>query len=184
MNILDLLIILPVGYFAYKGFLAGIIQEVLGIAGIIMGVFVTFAYMKPVSVIIEPVFTNPDTATIVAGLLLFIGTIAIVQTAGYMVRKFLELIKLNFINRIAGFFFGALKSVIVVSSFLWLFAGFNLPAEETKRESVTYPLVIPIAPMVFDMVSSAVPSTRSFIETLEETIREDNPIRNNPFYNQ
>jgi len=67
MNILDALILLPIGYFAYKGFMAGLIQEVLSIAGIILGVFVTFAYMKPFSEIIEPYFNSPDTAAIVAG---------------------------------------------------------------------------------------------------------------------
>lgn len=182
MNMLDLLIILPIGFFAYKGFLAGFIQEVLGIAGIILGVFVTFAFMKQVSAIIDPIFSNPDTATIVAGLLLFVGTIAVVQTIGYMVRKFLELIKMNVINRIAGLCFGGLKSAIVVSSFLWLFAGLDIPAEETRNNSKSYPYIIILAPATFNMVSAVVPDIEGFIETLEETIQEDNPIRNNPFF--
>ncbi|HKL14953.1 MAG TPA: CvpA family protein [Balneolaceae bacterium] len=182
MNILDALILLPIGYFAYKGFMAGLIQEVLSIAGIILGVFVTFAYMKPFSEIIEPYFNSPDTAAIVAGLILFIGTIAIVQTVGYLIRKFLEAIKLNFINRIAGLCFGALKSAIVVSGFLWLFAGLNLPSDETRDGSISYPYVIQLAPITFNMVSTVVPNIDGFIETIKETIEEDNPIRNNPFF--
>lgn len=179
---LDFLILLPIGYFAYKGFLAGFIQEVLSIVGIILGIFITFAYMKPVSAVFESFFTNPDTATIVAGLTLFIGTIAIVQTIGHLIRKLLEAIKLNFINRLAGFCFGAIKSAIVVSGFLWLFAGFNLPADETRNESLSYPYIIILAPATFNMVSTVVPNIEGFIETIEQTIREDNPIRNNPFF--
>jgi membrane protein required for colicin V production len=184
MNALDLLIILPVGYFAYKGFTAGLIQEVLGILGIIIAVFVSFAYMKPVSVWLEPFFAGTDTPIIVAGLILFIGTIIIVQLIGHAIRTFLEIIKLNFINRIAGLFFGALKSAIVISAFLWLFAGFNIPEEETRNESLLYPAVLSIAPAVFNMVASIYPGIENFIETLEDAIQEDNPIRNNQFFDR
>lgn len=182
MNILDFLILLPIGYFAYKGFLAGFIQEVLSIVGIILGIFITFLYMKPVSAAFETFFNSPDTAAIVAGLTLFVGTIAIVQTVGYLIRKFLEVIKLNIINRLAGLCFGALKSAIVVSGFLWLFAGLDMPADETRSNSLCYPYVIPLAPATFNMVSSVFPNIEGFIETIEETIQEDNPIRNNPFF--
>ncbi len=182
MNALDFLIILPIGYFAYKGFTAGLIQEVLGIVGIIIAIFVTFAYMKPVSGVLQPFFEGSDTPTIVAGLILFIGTIAIVQFIGLAVRRFLELIKLNFINRIAGLIFGALKSAIVISGFLWLFAGFNIPADETRDESITYPVILSLAPATYNAVAVLIPGIENFIETLEEAIQEDNPIRNNQFF--
>ena len=120
MNMLDFLILLPIGYFAYKGFLAGFIQEVLSIAGIILGIFITFAYMKPVSAVFESFFTNPDTAAIVAGLTLFIGTIAIVQTIGFLIRKVLEAIKLNIINKIAGILFWRFK---IGNCNKWLFVA-------------------------------------------------------------
>jgi len=182
MNVLDLIILLPIGYFSYKGFLAGFIQEVLSIAGIILGVFITFAYMKPASALLIPYISNSDTATIVAGLILFIGTIAIVQTIGHSIRRFLELIKLNIINQLAGLCFGAVKSAIVVSSFLWLFAGLNMPADETRNESLTYPYVISLAPITYDQIAAVVPNIEGFIETLEEAIKEDNPIRNHPYF--
>jgi len=184
MNALDLLIILPIGFFAYKGFTAGFIQEVLGILGIILAIFVTFAFMKSFSIYLEPLFSGSDTPTIVAGLILFIGTIIIVQLIGHAIRKFLEFIKLNIINQIAGLFFGAVKSAIVISGFLWLFAGFNIPEEETRNESLLYPAVISIAPAVFNMVASIYPGIENFIDTLEDALQEDNPIRNNQFFDR
>lgn len=184
MNALDLLIILPIGFFAYKGFTAGFIQEILGIVGIIIAVFVTFAYMKPVATFLERFFSGTDTLTIVAGLILFIGTIVIVQLIGHAVREFLEFIKLNFLNRIAGLFFGAVKSAIVISGFLWLFAGFNMPAEDTREDSLLYPIVISLAPATFDLIASVYPGIENFIETIEDAIQEDNPIRNNSFFDR
>jgi len=182
MNGLDFLIILPIGYFAYKGYTAGFIQEVFGIIGIILAILVTFAYMKPLSDLFQPLFESSDTQTIAAGLILFIGTIAIVQLIAHAIKKFLELIKLNVINRLAGLMFGAVKSAIVISGFLWLFAGLNLPTEETRNESAVYPLVFSLAPATYDIVASAIPGMENFIENLEDSIREDNPIRNNKFF--
>lgn len=184
MNALDLLIIVPIGFFAYKGFTAGLIQEVLGLVGIVLAIFVTFAYMKPASTLLEPFFSGSDTQIIVAGLILFVGTIALVQLIGHSIRRFLELIKLNLINRIAGLFFGAVKSAIVLSGFLWLFAGFNIPEEDTRNESLLYPVVLSIAPTVFNMVASVYPGIENFIETLEDAIQEDNPIRNNSLFDR
>jgi len=184
MNALDLLIILPIGFFAYKGYTAGFIQEVLGILGVILAIFVTFAYMKPFSVWLDPFFSGSDTPTIVAGLILFVGTIIIVQLIGHAIRRFLEIIKLNIINRIAGLFFGAVKSAIVISGFLWLFAGFNIPEVETRNESLLYPAVISIAPAVFNMVATIYPGIENFIDTLEDAIQEDNPIRNNQLFDR
>lgn len=182
MNTLDFLILLPIAYFAYRGFMSGFIQEVLSIVGIILGVFVTFAYMKPMSELYQSYFSSPDTAAITAGLTLFIGTIAIIQIIAFVIRRFLEVIKLNFINSIAGLCFGALKSAIIVSGFLWLFAGLNLPSDESRNGSITYSYIIPLAPAAFNMVSTVVPNIDGFIETIEKTIKEDNPIRNNPFF--
>ncbi len=182
MNLLDFAILLPIGYFAYKGFVSGIIREVFGIVGIILAVFLTFKFMKPVSLIFLPLFENPDHATIAAGILIFIGTIAAVQFLAYSSQKFLELLKINFVNRLAGMSFGFLKSGIVVSAFLLLFAGFNLPGEDTRENSLTYSYVIYMAPMAFNMVAKVYPGAEDFVNTIEETIEENNPIRSLPIF--
>lgn len=182
MNLLDLFILLPICYFAYKGFVSGFIKEVLGIVGIVFAVFIAFQYMKPVSNIISPLFDSPDNATIVAGIFLFIVIIVITQLLAYASKRFLELLSINFINRIAGFCFGMLKSGIVVSAFLLLLAGFNMPAEDTREESLTYPMVLVLAPATFNAVATVVPGIESFIITIEEAIEENNPIRTLPIF--
>lgn len=182
MNLLDLFILLPICYFAYKGFASGFIKEILGIVGIILAVFIAFQYMKPVSTIISPLFESSDNATIVAGIFLFIGVIIVTQLIAYTSKRFLELLNINFINRVAGLCFGVLKSGIVVSAFLLLLAGFNLPAEEAREESLTYPLILTLAPAAYNAVATVIPGIESFIITIEEAIEENNPIRNLPIF--
>lgn len=160
----------------------GFIKEILSIAGIVIAVFLTFEYMGDVSRMFRPIFSNGNQATIAAGLFIFILTVALAQFIAYAVGKFLELININFINKLAGLIFGALKSGIIVSAFLLLLAGFNLPGETSRNESMSYPYVIYLAPVVFDVVSSVYPGAENFIDTIEKTLEENNPIRNLPLF--
>lgn len=182
MNLLDFFIVIPIGYFAYRGFMSGVIHEVLNIAGIILAVFLTFEYMEEASAMFRPFFDNPDYAVVSAAIFLFVATIAAVQAIAYATQKLLEVIKLNIVNRIAGLAFGALKSGIVVSAILLLMAGFNLPGEQSRNESISYPYVIFLAPMAFDLVATVYPGAENFIDTIDKTIEENNPIKSLPIF--
>lgn len=182
MNLLDFFIILPICFFAYRGFVSGFIKEILSIIGIILAVFVTFEYMDSLSPFFYGFFDNPDYAAVAAGIFLFILVVAVVQLIAYAAKRFLEVINLNFINRLAGLAFGAIKSGIVISVMLLLLAGFNLPGEEARSGSISYPVIIYLAPAVFDIVASVYPGAEDFISTIEQAIEENNPIKNLPIF--
>jgi membrane protein required for colicin V production len=182
MNLLDFFIVIPIGFFAYRGFMSGVIHEVMNIVGIVLAVFITFEYMHATSVLFNPLFDNPDHSVVAAGIVLFIATVAAVQLIAYAIQKLLKVIKINFINRLAGLAFGALKSGIVVSAFLLLLAGFNLPGEESRNESISYPYVIYLAPAAFNVVATVYPGAENFIDTIEQSIEENNPIKSLPIF--
>lgn len=182
MNLLDFLILLPIAYFCYRGFMNGIIKEVLSIVGIILAVFLTFQYMDPVSAAIRPLFSEKASfIPFVSGLLIFIGTLAIVNLIAFLSKKFLETVKLNFINRLAGLGFGFLKSGIIVSAVLLILAGFNIPSKQSRDESVTYSYVIYLAPWAYDTVAAVYPGAEDFSTTVSKTLKKYNPIKNFPF---
>lgn len=184
MNLLDFLIVIPLFYFSYRGFVNGIIKEVLSIAGIILGVFLTFEYMDNMSALVRPFF-DEDASYIpfISGAILFIGTVGAVQLAAYLAKKFLETIKLNFINRLAGMVFGFLKSGIMVSALLLILAGFNLPSDTARGESITYSTIIYLAPLTYDAVALIYPGATNFSNTIGETFDQYNPIDNFPILN-
>lgn len=181
MNILDLLIVIPLFYFSYRGFVNGIIKEVLSIVGVMLAVFLTFEYMEPMSALVRPFFNESDSVIpFVSGAILFIGTVAAVQLVAYLSKKFLEAINLNFVNRLSGMAFGFLKSGILVSAVLLLLAGFNLPSDETRENSMTYSTIIYLAPLTYDMVATVYPGAENFTETIQNTLDEYSPITNFP----
>jgi membrane protein required for colicin V production len=182
MNLVDLFILFPIGYFTYRGFRNGFIQEFFSIAGIVIAVFVTFKYMKPVSGFARPFIENPDSAVIATGIVLFIITLAVIQVVAFWLETIFNVIRLNIINQFAGSVFGALKSAIVVSAALLLLAGFDVPEEENRNASATYPIVIYIAPAAYNAVATIWPGTEDFIQTIEKSIRESNTLRSLPIF--
>lgn len=181
MNWLDIVLLVPIAFFAWRGFSTGIIGEVLGLVGLIAGIFITFAYMKPASVMFESFFENPDYAVIAAGVTLFVGTLIAFQLLAWFLKSVLKLAKLNSLNRIAGLGFGVLKASVVLSAALLLLVGFRLPPEQIRNESVLYPVVTPVAPAIYNIVAAVYPGVESFKDTIDEALDASNPLRLLPF---
>lgn len=177
VNLVDIFIIVFILYFCLRGYWSGFVKQVFGIAAIIIAVFVTFRYMSPASGLFSSFIQNPDHATILAGAIIFILSLSLIQLAGYWLEKALKLVKINFINRLAGMFFGGLNAAILASALLLLLAGFNLPNKETRSESYTYDTIILVAPVTFNMIATIYPNTVNFMETIEKSIRENNTLR-------
>ena len=183
MNYLDLLLLLPIGYFAYQGFINGIVREVLGIIGVILAVFLTFVLMEDMTSILQYFwFTPANYLPVLAGIILFFGAIIFTRFLANLIHKMLEVVSLNFINQILGGAFGALKTAIVFSAILLLLAGFNLPKEETRKESKVYTHIIFIAPAVYNAIVSVYPGAEDFITVIEKNIDPNNPLKSLPVF--
>ncbi|MDZ7717784.1 MAG: CvpA family protein [Balneolaceae bacterium] len=182
MNFLDIIIILPIAYFAYKGFDRGFIKEVFGIVGIVLAVYISFEYMGTISGILAPHVENRDRSTIVTGIILFIIIVAAVQIVGFALERFIDVVQLGFLNKLAGMIFAGLKIAVIISATLLLLAGMGVPSEETTSNSVSYPVVIYVAPAAFDIVAAMVPGTENFINTIERSIQENNTLRELPIF--
>jgi len=184
MNLLDLAILIPIALFALQGFRNGIVREVFTIIGVILAVFIAFQYMEDMAFLVNLVIDQPeDVVTLIAGFILFMATFILVLTIAFLIRIFLEFIKLNTINRIFGLFFGSLKAGIAVSAILLLFAGFGLPGDETRSNSITYPIVIQLAPAAYNLVAAVYPGTSDFVSKIEDTLDETNPMQHLPIFN-
>lgn len=182
MNLLDFIIIGLIAFFAIQGYRSGFIKQFFSIAGIILAVFITFKYMGAVSPLLSSFIKNPDYATLVAGILIFIISLTIIQLVGYWLEEVVKFVKINIVNRLAGMIFGSLNILIIISAFLLLLAGFDQPSESTRENSVSYSTVVLVAPAVFDMIARIYPDTIDFIDTIEKSIEENNTLRELPIF--
>jgi membrane protein required for colicin V production len=185
MHILDLIIAVPLLYFAYKGAMNGLVKEVLNIVGITLAVFLTFKYMDALSAIIKPFFEDDAAPYIpfLSAAVLFIGTLLIVALIGYLTKELLKAVKLSSVNRILGATFGILKSGIVISTIILLLSGFNIPKEEVRDDSLFYPYIIYLGPWTYEAVAFIYPGAEGFTDNLKENLSQYNPVENIPFLN-
>lgn len=182
MNLLDFLILLPIAYYCFRGFKNGLLQEVFSIIGIILGVFLTFRYMEYVSSYISPYFEEGASyIPFISATIIFVGTLVVVNVAAYLGRKLLETVKLNMLNRLAGAFFGILKSGIIISAILLILAGFNIPSQQSREASLSYPYIIYLAPWSYDVIATIYPGAENFTSTVQKTLQQYNPIEQFPF---
>ena len=185
MHILDLVIAVPLLYFGYKGAVNGLVKEVLNIVGITLAIFLTFKYMDAFSLIIKPFFEDDTAAYIpfISAAILFIGTLAVVALIAYLTKELLKAVKLSMVNRILGATFGVLKSGMVVSTIILLLAGFNIPKDEVRNDSILYPYIIYLGPWTYEAVAFIYPGAEGFTDNLKENLSEYNPLENIPFLN-
>jgi membrane protein required for colicin V production len=181
MNTLDAVVLIPLLYFTYKGFQNGLVKEVLSIVGIVLAIFLTFGYLEEASVLLKPYYGDSSYLPFLTGATVFLGTLLAVNIIAYLIKQFLEIAMLSMPNRLFGAAFGLLKSSIVVSALLLFLAGFDMPGDETRTQSMSYPIIINVAPTAYNAVASVYPGARSFTDAVEKTIDDYNPLNNLPF---
>lgn len=179
METIDIILLIPIAYFGFRGFQSGIIKELLSIAGLIIAVFLTLNYLEPVSAyFMDLINYTGDFNPFIAGILLFIGTLILTNIIIYFISKLIKAANLSWANKLIGMSFGILKSGILVSSILILLSGFNLPDQQTVQKSIGYPILIKFAPTTYNIIAKIYPGADDFTETIKKTIDKNNPLNN------
>jgi membrane protein required for colicin V production len=177
METLDIIILLPLAYFSYKGYQSGLIKELLGIIGLVLAVFLTINYLDQFSLYAKDVLNlKDDYNPFIFGILLFVTVMVVVNLITFIVSKLLDAIKLSFVNKLLGLAFGALKAGLLISAILILVSGFGYPSDSTKKSSVSYDYLIKVAPAAYNAIALVYPGAENFSKTIKKTIDDNNPL--------
>lgn len=121
MNFLDIIVIIPLIWGAFKGFKNGLISEGGTIVALVLGIWAAVSFSDALTPFIEE-YTSvaPEHQKIVA----FAGTFILVLIACYFVTriilKFFQAIKLAWLDKLMGVLFGATKYLVVISMIFFL----------------------------------------------------------------
>lgn len=153
MNWLDILILIPTAWYAYKGLKNGLICELASIIALVLGVWATVHY----SDVLAARMGEGQTYKIIAFAGIFIATLVLVHFAGKLMEKVVKLMISGFWNNLAGLLFGVAKVVIVFSVLLMFIEKVDtkqvILKPEFKTESFCYKYVKPVAPFLTDWYS-------------------------------
>jgi len=118
MNILDICILVILGFCLVRGIFRGIIKELTSIVGVFVGFFVAYNFYPVVAVLISRFFTNKAYLNIVSFCLTFTVLFLAVGLVGVILKHLFKAVALGWLDRALGATFGFVKAVLIVSVLL------------------------------------------------------------------
>lgn len=153
MNLLDIILIVPLAWGAYKGFKRGFVFEVLMLVGLIIGLYVAFKFSGLLHGWVSSIVDRNSAVLPVLSFTIVFGAVLLIMI---LLARFLEgilkITGLQVFNQVAGSVLGVVKFALVVSVVLWLLKSlethWNFINPQTKKESLLYEPVLKTASFI------------------------------------
>ena len=172
MNVIDIIILIPLLFGAYRGYKKGLLMELVSILSLILATVLSFKLLdQGIELLGEYLGKNQSFLPYLAFVLIFVLVLYLVTYIGKATKSFLDVTVIGKLDDVAGAILGALKWAFAFSVLLWLTqsAGINLPEEQTK-EAIIYPYLSLYGPQVIDFFASFLPQAKNIIESIKEKL--------------
>lgn len=157
MNTLDIILLVPLAYFAYKGFTKGFVITLAMFAGILIGFYAAIHFSEYAAGFLkEKLDLNSDNLRMISYVVTFVIALVLVFMLGQFLSGVIRTTGLGFVNRLGGLLLGVMKGMLIISAFVVLFGKIDpkshlIPAH-AKQESVLYKPVSALAPKIFPVL--------------------------------
>ena len=153
-NTIDIIIIIPLIWFGYKGLRNGLIIEAASLIALLIGIYGAYLFS---GVTAEFLINNLNLETEYIGLVSFALTFIIIVIAVHLLAKLLKkivsAISLGFADKIFGLIFSVAKWAFILSVLLGIINRFDsqekIITKELKSNSLLYTPLSDFAPKVF-----------------------------------
>lgn len=163
MSVIDILILIPLGYGAWKGYSNGLVKEVAELAGLMIAAFMAFHNMDSMAGWITAKIGIDGAPALIAGFIVVFGLVMfVVSGLVYGLNILLKITLLSIPNRIIGLFFGILKAGVGVSLLLILLSTMGIISDSMLTQSRLVPYVKPLAPATYNLISVVVPGAADY----------------------
>lgn len=159
MHFIDILLLVPLLWGAWKGFSKGLIIEVATLGALLLGVWGGINFSDYMAEVLTNNFEfDEQYLPILAFALTFLLILALVFAVGKLAERFVNVLALGMINKLAGGAFGILKVAVITSVLLVIVQSYDekmhfLPPD-IEEESLLY------QPMT-DMALTIIPALES-----------------------
>jgi membrane protein required for colicin V production len=157
MNTLDIIILIPLAYFAFRGFTRGFIITLAMLAGLMLGLFAAIHFSEYTAVALhDNLHMQSSNIRVISYLVTFVIVLVLVFLLGQFLTKVVKTAGLGLVNRLAGLLLGVSKGLLIASVFVVVLGKIDpksyLIPEKTRQESILYPPVSAIAPKIFPVM--------------------------------
>lgn len=160
MNYFDIIVLALSALFFISGLRNGLINELASLVGLLLGIWGAVHFGHWTEEWLKQ-YTDFDGIGIVAFVITLVVIIIAVHFIAAAVNRILSFVMLNWLNRLCGGVFSVVKGFFFMSCILFVFNSFIAkhfdPIDmETKRTSITYPLLSDLAPSIFPYMNDSV----------------------------
>jgi len=126
MNLIDVVILVPIIYAAWKGFKHGLIIEIFTLLALFVGIYAGIHFSDLTATFLR---TNLGMSSkyvpVIAFTITFLGIGAMVYFLGKTIEKIIKVTQLTPINKLAGVFFSVLKYIYILSTLFILLESYD-----------------------------------------------------------
>lgn len=157
MNYLDILLLLPLLYGAYKGFSRGFVIEVATLLGLILGVYVAIKFSDYTENILRDFLDiSSKYLSYIALSVTFLLVVVAIYLLGKMLTKLVDIVSLGLVNKLLGTVLGIAKSFVILCIILLITDAlddkFQFMNKEVKENSLFYNPFLNFAQQMYNMI--------------------------------
>lgn len=171
MNPIGIGILVFIAYFGFRGFQRGLIDEVGRLVGLVLAVILAYRFSPLVADYIP--LANDLAQAAVAFVAIFVVTLTIMAILTRIVRALVELVLLEWLDKLGGTVFGVLKSIIVLGVLIYVAESFTVSRDFVHRledQSPIYRNVVVVKDGLFKLLS-----LDRMIEDVRDKVKEIKP---------
>jgi membrane protein required for colicin V production len=150
MNSIDIILLIPLIWYAYKGYVNGLVVELAGLLALILGIYLSFRFSVFIG---DKIGLNGKYTGILAFIITFIAVVILIHLSARLIDKAFSLASLGFINKLAGILFGVLKIALILSILFYLTNRLDskkiIIPENIRNESILFHPIEKLAPFFF-----------------------------------
>ena len=126
MNLLDIILIVPFIWFAYRGFQKGLVIELASLVALILGIWAAIYFSFFAADFLSDNFDiGPRYLPVIAFIITFIVVVMGVYLIGRIIEKFIDILALGLLNKLAGLAFGLVKAAFLLSIIILVINSFD-----------------------------------------------------------
>mgnify|MGYP001773006554 CR=1 FL=1 len=168
MNWFDYVILGFIGLFVYRGFRKGFLKRVLGLAGVVVGIWLGVKHNVKVAQFLKDAGVSPEFSTYLAMFLIFLACIIIANLLARFIKNVSIFIDLT--DNILGAVLGLAEGLLALGILLIFLGSLNFPSEKIKNSSKLYKPVTKSTVLIYDFIEKNFGSKINFKEQIQKTI--------------
>jgi len=171
VNAVDIAILIVVLIPSLLGLKKGFLKSVFSLISILVGLYLATKFYTVIANYVSIVISSEKVSIIFSFLVIILAVYFLGVFIAHKISKLNTVTKTA--DKVAGFFFGALKGLIVVSLLLILFRYINVISDDDTKTSRIYPYVVDFAPDTLKIIVNVLPESKSTIDKIESFFPKD-----------